>query len=620
MPAARFPICLRTAYIVFCSVIISFAQDESYIISEEAEFIINSQTYSVYSVQRKIWINDEKDKYLGTVRLWENEFRRSRYIKGRVLDKNGKTLKKLRRGEIEEGEYSPGYELYSGSKIRAFSLSHSSLPYIVEYSYRLEIKSLFFWPDWIVQDDLPVARSKYTLTAPYNFPYQVYSIGPIPDPVSTYGGKSLVWELTNIPPFEDEYRMAPEDRIQYALYFAPERFNLSGTTGAFKSWESFAAWYHRIYQDQYQLEPASIRDMQLSESLSSHDKLQAIYSYLQERTRYVAIEAGIHGWKPYPAQSVCDNGYGDCKGLATFFISMLRLHGITAYPAILRTRNRGIVHQEFPAPQFNHVIAFVPLDPETLWVDCTDDYTIIDDLPYQNEGCHALVIRNGTGELIKTPASQANDNQVLFTAEAVLSWSGSMTMKGSIQGHGNSAQYLRQIFRPATSEKRREIILHWLSDYSPSVDLIDLAFRHLDDNTVSPLIEFECTVNSYAGISRNRIFLNPSFFRRLSFTAETPEERKTPVFYNYPYTYIDQIIYKCPDGLILEAIPESTSLEYPFGQYDYLISSHENQVSYRRSMRIKERLIPRDQYDDYYSFMESIEDKDNDQIVFLKRR
>ena len=91
-------------------------------------------------------------------------------------------------------------------------------------------------------------------------------------------------------------------------------------------------------------------------------------------------------------------------------VTMLNEAGIQAYPALTRTRDNGPLISDFPSNQFNHVIGFVPLSADTIWLECTADLVPAGELPSSVEGCEVLVVKNDSGELVKTPESNASEN------------------------------------------------------------------------------------------------------------------------------------------------------------------------------------------------------------------
>jgi hypothetical protein len=597
----------------------SYGSNGTHVILEEIKYTVKSSQKARLSTSRKIIIHSQKDRQYAQVAVSGNQFRKVTSIKARVLNQRGKVIRKLRKSDIREIDASTPYALYTGDKYYTFDLSQAHVPYIIEYTVTSEISSLFFWPDWYPQDDIPIQSARYILSVPKEIDYQTTTVGPIPDPFSSANGTVLTWELNNVPASRKEDRMAPEDRVQYALHFAPAHFTLDGIEGTSNSWAELGAWYSRLAQNQYVLGPESATDLPELNGVSTRETIQLVYEYLQDRTRYVAIELGIHGWKPHSAQSVCDNRYGDCKDLATFLIALLAQHDIEAYPALLKTRGSGVVLRDFPSNQFNHAIAYIPLEDEALWVDCTSNSAVIDDLPAQDEGCSALVIRQGRGELLTTPTSRAEDNQLIFAAEATLHSEGSLTLKGMLTASGNVAQGIRDSFRSRDESDRRNLLIRWLSDYSPAVRLLNMRIVHLESNLSPLVIRFDCIAENYANVSRSRIFLNPSFYNRLSFDGEGPGQRQSAVFRPYAVTHLDSITYIIPENLAVEAVPESNTLTYPFACYDYQIDLTDNRVSFRRNYRILQRKIDLDQYADYYEFMEQVEQKDSDQLVFIKK-
>src|SRR5204862_5781783 len=85
-------------------------------------------------------------------------------------------------------------------------------------------------------------------------------------------------------------------------------------------------------------------------------KIQALAKFVQGEVRYVAIEIGIGGFRPHPAQDILRNRYGDCKDKATLLSALLREIGVESYYVLINSR-RGVVLPEFPSAMvFDHVI------------------------------------------------------------------------------------------------------------------------------------------------------------------------------------------------------------------------------------------------------------------------
>jgi hypothetical protein len=104
------------------------------------------------------------------------------------------------------------------------------------------------------------------------------------------------------------------------------------------------------------------------------DKVKAIHRLVVEKTRYVGLEFGIHGYKPYKSTQVFQRRFGDCKDKATLIMTLLRSVGVDSELVLLRTRRGGRI-DETPASLavFDHAIAYVPaLD---LYLDGTAEFS-----------------------------------------------------------------------------------------------------------------------------------------------------------------------------------------------------------------------------------------------------
>jgi hypothetical protein len=593
---------------------------------DETEVDILNRTKAVQRIHRVISVFTEQGKEYGDVKITESEFSKCKDIKAQILDLNNKSLKKLEKKEIIESNVNYDYAIASDESYKKFSLTWHSLPYKIEYQYEIEYNSLFFWPDWNPQEDDSVLLSTYTLRLHQPISYNIHPIGIDVEPLETpvKGARVLTWELKNIPPRIQEDFMPPENHLQMALLFTPTTFKLDKYIGSFESWNGISEWYLQLSQGLQNLPQEAIFEIQglINESEAPFEKIQKIYSFLQNHTRYVAMELGLGGWKPYSADWVFKNKYGDCKDLSNFMIALLNQVNIKAYPALIRTRDHGVVYPEYPYNYFNHVITVVPMEKDTLWLDCTAEHLPAGQLPYDDEGCRVLVVKGNGAEIVRTPQSSSGENiwRSQIRGEAVLT--GRLMVKGTIEAIGNFGNSWRNALIWNKGEDQKNLLITALSRKVPRFNLLDYQLENISENYDRPvIIDFEGSITNYASISGSRLFITPAVLNRLSLNNipdEEPEDRHFPVFRNFPYTQMDSVEILLPFGYSLESAPQPQNIVASFGEYrtDYRIE--DRTLKYYRYLRIDKRLIPLEQYAEHQEFMKQVVKNDQTKFVFRK--
>src|SRR5205085_7600400 len=123
--------------------------------------------------------------------------------------------------------------------------------------------------------------------------------------VSQFGNyKIYKWTVKNQPPLEyEEGSSSGSDKYPH-IKIVSDRFSHYGMPGDFSSWKSFGAWLKNLYEGLDVLPPDR---QQFFKSLvenegSDTEKIKRIYTYLQQNFRYVSIQLGIGGLKPFPAE------------------------------------------------------------------------------------------------------------------------------------------------------------------------------------------------------------------------------------------------------------------------------------------------------------------------------
>jgi len=595
---------------------------------DQTEFEIFSNTKAIERIHRVITVFNENGREYGDIKISESNFRKCKDIKGKILDLNNNVIKKLQKDDIIESNVNYDYEIAVDERFKKFNLTWNSFPYKIDYQYEIKHNTIFFWPDWMPQQDDTVLKSTYILKLHQPISYSTHAVGIQVEPQKTTDKNTtvLVWKLDNISKRIREDYMPPENRIQMALFFTPTHFQLDKYMGSFESWAKFGKWCAELSKGQQNLPPDAIIQIQelTAESKSPLEKIQKIYSFLQSYTRYVAIELGIGGWQPYSADWVFNNKYGDCKDLTNFMIAMLNQAGINAYPALIRTRERGVVYPEFPMDYFNHVISVVPLEDDTLWLECTADHLPAGRLSDHTEGCYALVIKENGGEIVCTPDSKAEDNVWKSHLKGEIRLSGQLILKGAIQTTGNFGIDWRDALIWNKGEDQKDLLIHVLSRHVPRIGLSDYQLKNINENYDQPVqIIIEGSVPNYASVGGSRLFVAPAAFNRFSASYipdEDPENRHFAVFRRFPYTIMDSVEIQLPFGYSLEASPGQQSIVASFGEYktDYRIENR--MLKYYRFLKIAKRLIPVDQYAEYKAFVQEVVKNDVAKFVFKKNK
>lgn len=599
------------------------------ILVKQQKFEIESSESARYKFREVIRFKNDKlvDKYARVV-VHESNLIKCLDISAKIRNKHGKVVKHLKKkSDFESAQVSPGFELYSESKYYGAKLDWSEYPFEIEYEYELEFQTLLSWPDWYPQSKLPVVKSTYQLILPNDaFRFQTHAIGLEIDPEKKTGKKGKVewfWELSEINPPKKEAYMSPEAKgAQKKLLFAAETFMLGEYVGKSDSWESYAKWYHQVIKDQSTLPAemvAEVKEM-ISGDLSVYEKINTIYRYLQDNTRYVAIYLDIGGLKPHSLSSIAFNKYGDCKDLTMLMIAMLDLADIKSYPALMLTRDQGKIVEELPSSQFNHVIACVPNDGDTVWVECTADNRNAGDLGYIGEDNKVLLVKENGGELVYIPPSPASKNAMVSKINGRLTSDGLIYLEGWTESSGNQADDIRGYLIYYRDEDKLEWVRNYIGRNLSKLDLESYQTYNVEEAFERPIrIEFSGKASNFAASSGSRLFVNPAIMnRRNKRSVPRKETREFDIYFNYAYADTDSVELQIPIGYALEAGPKAQKLETEFGRYEIDYQAEGTQFRYRRVFQITDKIIAREKYDEFKKFLKAVSKSDGSKFVFKK--
>ncbi len=144
----------------------------------------------------------------------------------------------------------------------------------------------------------------------------------------------------------------------------------------------------------------------------------ALYRWVAQNIRYVAVYLGNGGLEPNSAQSILDNHYGDCKDHVVILEALLAAKGIASSPVLIGAGGGPTLPKIPVLGRFNHAITYVP--EFDLYLDSTSAWARFGQLPDGDLG--APVLRTRDASLARTPANDPQRNatamDVRFTFDA----------------------------------------------------------------------------------------------------------------------------------------------------------------------------------------------------------
>ncbi len=347
------------------------------------------------------------------------------------------------------------YKIYSDDKVLRAPLPAIAPGVVVEEEFTRTDTQPLFAPGTVGhvllgEENAPVAHSHVVFDYPASLPLRTnLLLLPGVKPVRTENGGrvTLTFDIGALDGIDvrDPY-LPPELVIFPTIEFS---------TGA--SWQSIATEYGKIVDSRASAEAVeSVVAPLIAHKKSAAEKEAAILDYLDREVRYTGIEFGEAAIVPHDPAETLAQKYGDCKDKATLMVAMLRAAGIPAYVALLSVETRMDVPADLPGMGlFNHAIVYVP-GKNPVWIDATDRYAQLGQLPMGDQGRLALITRAETTGLIKTPESSSKDNDLVENREITLADNGPASIVETIEPRGGFESGYRAYYADKPDKDTRE--------------------------------------------------------------------------------------------------------------------------------------------------------------------
>lgn len=595
------------------------------IVREEVyEFKLLTVSKSAYYVREAITILNPNGNFLARKALDYDPSRKIQILNAAIYNADGYLVRKIKNSEIKDQSAFDGFSLYSDNRVKLIDMSQNSYPYTVLCEYEVSLRQLYYIPPFVLfeDDEVGIQEKSFSVIYPENLTPR-YKLINAPEPELKKDGtiSRLTWSFRNMKPDPWEKYSDPMTSVTKVLV-APTEFEYDGYAGKMDTWENLGKWQQSLNDSRGVLPPqTTLKISDLTAGKSDREKIRILYEYLQNKTRYVSIQLGIGGLQPAKAEVVDQLGYGDCKALSNYMITLLKAAGIKGYYTTIYAGNDydGGDIADFPSHFGNHVIVAVPLETDTVWLECTNQTSPFNYLGTFTGDRYALMITEQGGKMVRTPAYDREVNTQVTRATITLDHTGKgqaqirIVYNGTMYDHKQVGSYAK-----LGTDKQKEWIEKGLE--VSAFNLNSFAIKTVSGSP-QPAAEVTCQLflPNCAAVQGKRLFLQGNLLNKAQPFVDKSPTRKTDIRVKFPYTKVDSIEYILPRDISPEFVPEPVSIISPFGSYEASYKIAEGRLIYVRRFMCNNGTFSKEKYPDFLAFYKAVNRADYSKLVFLTK-
>jgi len=494
--------------------------------------------------------------------------------------------------------------LIDDNRKKLFELPTVSFPYTVELAYETISKNSIFIPPWLPISSMytKVQSASYTINAPANF--EIFTNEKLPNSVVSQRAKNrLSYELKDLKSIEREFLAPKFWDIAPHVQFGLNQFHYEGYEGKAESWNDFGKWFiNSLYRQRQNLtadQKEEVRKL-TSELKSKSEKVKRVYEFLQQKSRYIFIALGAGGFQPLEAKESYSKGYGDCKALSNLMVCMLDAIDIPAYCVIVDagSEKQNLIGKK-PIIQGNHMISCVPIDQDTIWLECTSQSSPFNYLGDFTDDRNVLLLSENGSKIIRTPNYLDKHNE-----SHVYNISIDKTFKASYKRktmhHGYFYEFAENLKKEKEDERREYYKKAFPNLNIGQTDIV------LDKEKIEALHEIEGTFKVKHFKIEDGILAQLIPHENLLIELNQKENRQYPIQINRKLN--QKWLYKIllPNGISIKELPKNLNITNDMFSYQMESSKIENGCQVNCTFQLNEGRYNADRYLEFQKDIQKI--------------
>jgi Domain of Unknown Function with PDB structure (DUF3857)/Transglutaminase-like superfamily len=524
---------------------------------------------------------------------------------------------------------------------KTFTLPNVQVGSIIEWKYTMYWEVYVHAPHWTVQEDLfqkhakfvfvPFIKEGYYITNDRGVLDQVFSqlIGMPPHTaIKTGQDNRQELELTDIPAFQQEDFSPPPEvlKMRVNFYYGTDKMAKPA-----EFWKEEAKYWNKEVDKfiGHSSTVAAAANQAVSPSDSPEQKTRKIYAQVHKMRNltYSGMEGSLDELLSRQSQEkrtvddVLRKGEGYRDELTRLFVAMMRAVNIPAYEMRVADRDQSFFQQGIPNPnQLTSEIAIVTIDGKEVFLDPGTPECPYGLLSWPHTATQGLrQIAGGGAGLGKTEPPTYKDAICKRVGRMTLSEDGSLRGQVIVVWAKQEALVQRLTALRTDEAGRKKELEADVADMLPpgsKVDYVSSAGWNDPDTQLNATFKVE--IPSFASTTGKRMLVPAGLFESNERQPFAHAERKSPVYFNYPYYDIDDVQITFPAGLHVENLPQSEPLKTDFSFYRSQRVVTGNVLAFIRDFAMGGIAFVQAEYPALKTFYAGVVAGDSEQVVLTK--
>lgn len=473
-------------------------------------------------------------------------------------------------------------------------------------------------PFWV---NVPTVSKIYTVDMPRTkeVQYEFYQ-GECRSSVRLSGDrKVLSFSVADARPFVKEPNMVD-------LFDVAPKLMMSSTP----EWKDKSLWFNKVNEDynSFAADPEAQKkvDELLRGKKTEMEKIAALTHWVADNIRYSGISMGKgEGYTLHTTKMNFTDRCGVCKDKAGLLISMLRMAGFEAYPAMTMAGSRI---EAIPADHFNHCVTvvklssgqYIPLDPtwvpflRELWSSAEQQQHYLPGIP------------EGSG-LLETPVSPPENHYFKLSVRTSLDADGMLRGEFTVTAEGQSDGSVRRPFTRGFMTNWRQAMENELLQVSPQARMVSVNYgTNPKDYTAGPIrITMKFEIPDYALTGDGLLMLRPICGRlyqgtRTYLRIDTDREERRYAFKDACSRLVElKETMTVPAGYTLRGEAKERKLASEVADFNGSLSQQNNKVNISHQLTLHKRVYDAADWNGFRTAVKAHKDMADEWLIFEKK-